>query len=234
MVAVLAPSAWAAADPVPDTVAAMLAAPDAGSMDSVLRARMGKATAPDERQALGQLRHYLDALQAAGKSAELIRQELDRYAREASARDWLLAEARNPVDAAAEAPLPGRPPAALPPPFPSASPASSTPLAIDAATTRAMLARLAAAPDPGAAAVLSSTIGFGAGHFYARQPDRAWIHLGAQAASGAVLVAGLASAEEGQWTPAATAGLSALVLARLVDIALAPGSAHQTAADAFR
>lgn len=235
--AAVATSAWADTDPVPAAVAAMVAASDAASRLQVLRGVMGKATDQADRQALGQLLAYTEAVEAAGMDLEQVRSALARFAESPADRDRLLSEARRPAPAAGFA--------AAPPLTASTGSVSSSPLlpprlaptaagGASADEVRALLERAAAAPDPAAAALLSATVGFGAGHFYARQPAPAWTHLGVQSVAGAALVAGLATSGDGEWSALATAGLVSLVLARGVDVATAPGSAHRTAADAFR
>jgi hypothetical protein len=88
---------------------------------------------------------------------------------------------------------------------------------------------MASLPDPGAAAVLSGTVGFGAGHFYAKQPQAGFGHLTAQALGLMATAAGFgvdsSQAARGLW-----AGGGALFLAgRIMDVVTAPQSAHRTA-----
>jgi hypothetical protein len=247
-------AAHAEVDLVGVVVKAMLAASDEKGRQSALFAAMGRAKTQEDRRALGQLRLFVEGLEADGLDEATIRQRLQSYAEAATEaeRDFLVAEARH-LEVTLAPPQPGGG-AGSPPPGDTGATASAPPASTSTAsprppplapfvpgspstggdTARVLLARLVAVPDPAAAAVLSASVGFGAGHFYAQQPVRGWGFLAAQVAGAGVLAGGLATAPEGEWSDVATAGVVALVVARGIDTALAPGSAHQTAADAFR
>ena len=53
-----------------------------------------------------------------------------------------------------------------------------------------MLRTMYSLPDPGAAAALSGTIGFGVGHFYAEEPGRGVLHFIFQAVATGLVIGG--------------------------------------------
>lgn len=108
-------------------------------------------------------------------------------------------------------------------------------LAVQAEAREPIERLLVEVPDPGAAAQLSAFPGFGAGHFYAQQPERGAVFAGTQAV-GLLMMAGSYawSVERPQrWAnnggPAiGTAGATIFLTSRIVDQVLAPYSAHRT------
>ncbi len=227
---------------VDPTVARMVEASDAATRNAVLFREMGRAATADERAALGHLRLLMEALDKLQLDDATVDQWLRAYAAaDDDARLRLVEHARRgglggPAGVEnAEAPPPtvtAPTPGLAPGPMVLANPPLPAPATgqLDIAHLR----RLSQLPDPGAAAVLSSTVGFGAGHFYAQQPVRGWTFLAVETTGAAALAAGLATSPEGEWSTLATGALVGLVVARLCDVALAPGSAHDTVADAFR
>lgn len=88
-------------------------------------------------------------------------------------------------------------------------------------------------PDPAAAAVLSTSLGFGAGHFYAGNPQQGSAFFVSQAAGvtaacigGAVATGFIETRDPKAGVPALTTGITLFVLSRMFDIATAPGAAH--------
>ncbi len=150
-------------------------------------------------------------------------------------------------DTPAKPPKPSKPPAKTGESKPVQGPQPAPSQLTDADIERIIGAQrrharaLLASPDPGAAAVLSLALGFGAGHFYAKQNERGYLHLGAQL--GGLLAMGLGQAVllEARTEQAATFG-SLLVYSgsltfsidRIVDIWTAPQSAHDTGRDMLR
>lgn len=98
------------------------------------------------------------------------------------------------------------------------------------------LARLMVSlPDPGAAAALSGTVGFGTGHFYAEQPGTGLVFLVLEGLAAGLLIGALSTdvadldATELEARQAVTrAGAGLLVLGRSIDTVTAPASARRT------
>jgi hypothetical protein len=96
-------------------------------------------------------------------------------------------------------------------------------------------------PDPNTALNQSLIVGFGAGHFYAKQPQIGYIHASVQVAALGIagVSAGLAtqvssSGTKGQRRTAMMfVGFGVFGVARLVDTYTAPISAHMTADEAL-
>lgn len=93
---------------------------------------------------------------------------------------------------------------------------------------------LATLPDPGVAMMISGSIGFGTGHFYARQPERGigfFLGEGIAAAVGAIGYANISNAELLEEEPERgplIVGSAAFGLLRIADWAMAYQSAQMT------
>lgn len=86
-------------------------------------------------------------------------------------------------------------------------------------------------PDPAAAAVLSATVGFGSGHYYAGRPAQGTFFLGTQAAGVAMALAasqGGGAVDSADRGPAWGLGIGLFVVSRTVEILLAPYATHRS------
>lgn len=136
------------------------------------------------------------------------------------------------AEVSVEAPEP-EPSPAPPPPGAVTGPVPAVPerFLLASTTPTCMPAHLLlTTPDPGAAALLSSTVGFGAGSFYAKQPG-----MGMLAAAPQVLGLGLTGlgllVQQDSWREGAalmSLGVTIFSVGRLGDIGLAVKSAHDT------
>lgn len=94
---------------------------------------------------------------------------------------------------------------------------------------------LASLPDPGAATTLSAFIGFGAGHFYAGEPEVGGLHFAMQTVgAGTAIGTSVALVADSRVDPEVASavivgGSIVFALSRLVDIGTAPQSARRAA-----
>lgn len=138
------------------------------------------------------------------------------------------------AEVSVEAPEP-EPSPALPPPGAVTGPVPPVPerFLLASTTPTCMPAHLLlTTPDPGAAALLSGAVGFGAGNFYARQPGMGMLAAAPQLVGVGVAGIGMGLLTQPDSLPQGIAllstGLSLLVVGRLGDIGLAVKSAHDT------
>lgn len=94
-------------------------------------------------------------------------------------------------------------------------------------------------PDPGTAAVLSLLLGYGAGHFYAEQPERGWRYVAGHAIVNGVMIGGLVIVYAGvadldpdqvlMGNVVILSAATAVMVLHAADAAMAPESARKTA-----
>ncbi len=92
-------------------------------------------------------------------------------------------------------------------------------------------------PDPNVALNQSLIVGFGAGHFYAKQPQKGYIHAGIQGLFAVTALLGVQQASRSSgygWENLSYASLGLLGAARLSDAYTAPYSARLTADEALQ
>lgn len=92
-------------------------------------------------------------------------------------------------------------------------------------------------PDPGAAAVLSASVGFGAGHFYARNPGVGTPLLFGQGIAAGMMLASGAMPPTARRDPnpgLALAGAGLFLVTRAIDVIAAPYSARRAAREEIR
>lgn len=152
----------------------------------------------------------------------------------------IVSESRpSPPPRRVEAPEPPvtSPPPAAPPPPPPAAPAPTTEIrtvGLTSAQMRSLMALEAEAPDPTTALLASAFVGFGAGHFYAGDPQRGAIHAGIQGSGVLFFVGGLLAKDVDTAMALSNLGYTILAVGRLADIYTAPQTAHEQAARKIR